>query len=46
MNSVYTYDSRLLHLSPPHFLSPTYAPWKSSDFEECPLSGCLSCPVT
>ncbi len=41
-NSVYSYDPRLAHLSPPHFLNPAYAQWKRISFTECPLTGCLS----
>lgn len=40
MNSVYTYDQRLAHLSPPHFLDPSYAQWKNLNFEECQAAGC------
>jgi hypothetical protein len=42
MNSVYSYDPRLAHLSPPHFLDPSYAQWKQLSFEECPTTGCQS----
>jgi hypothetical protein len=45
MNSVYTYDTRLLHLSPPHFLNPEYALWQAIDFQECPTAGCQSYPT-
>jgi len=40
MNSVYNYDSRLKHLSPPHFLNPSYAQWRQISFAECPTTGC------